>query len=61
MIKFNEINRIEDKHFIFPFIKYLPFRKPELEKFNGIELKTIESVLYELPIYPLTRLNLNAT
>ncbi len=48
MIKSQEITRIEDEHFVFPFIKYLPLRKPELEKFNGIELKTIESVLFEI-------------
>lgn len=48
MIKSQEITRIEDEHFVFPFIKYLPLRKPELEKFNGIEIKTIESVLFEI-------------
>ena len=48
MIKAKEITKVKDKYFTYPQTKYLPLRKPDLNKLNASETAIIDSVLNKL-------------
>jgi len=45
MIEEKEIEKIKSKYFIYPQVKYLPLRKPDLSKLKANEVEVIDQVL----------------